>query len=344
MTRDVIVWLRVGAGLVLALVAAAGAVLSFASLEHAARPIFGGLAPLVPVTVDLLILGASLAFAAGAKVGRPMTGWRVTAHAAATGTVLLNAAASQHASEIPWHVAAPIVWSVIVELVGRELLGEWRAKHAPPRDRIPGRLWLIAPRESLRTWLWMARTGAGSHDAARLDVGLAAAVDEALRLTLGGRGPQVRRARRIIGRQLAAGSIEPVAVLDALGWSTGGDLPTGADPHLVLRAALAGAIDRGRPTPRGRSRRVAVVAPATDVAAVEQAAPPAASPVAALPVPERAPQRSEEELVAQLRAAIEAQELEPRPTVERARAWLGVRKETASRVRARVLEEPAGAG
>jgi hypothetical protein len=198
--------LRRAAVLVLAVVALVGAALSWLSLYEAARATFGDrMAAGFPLLVDALILGASLAYVAGAKVGRARAGWRLTAHAGVVATIVLNALASPDLASVPWHVAAPAVWSVLVEMTAREVLGEWKASHAAPRDRIPGRLWLTAPVESTRTWLRMARTGADRHAAARVDVGVNAAAVEALRLALP--GVRSRKVRRILARQIAGTSV-----------------------------------------------------------------------------------------------------------------------------------------
>ncbi|WP_369812511.1 DUF2637 domain-containing protein, partial [Kineosporia sp. A_224] len=242
---------------VLAAVAAAGAVLSFSSLYTAAAPVFGPvLAAGFPLLVDALCLGASLAYAAGATVGRPRAGWRLTAHAAAAGTIALNALAAHRLADVPWHVTAPATWSVLVELTARELLGTWRATHTAPRDQIPARLWLTAPIESTRTWLLMARTGTVTHAGARIDVGVHAAAVQALHLALPGR--RARRVRAVLRRQLRAGSLPPSAVLHALGWTSpdGGaavsstSAPAAVSPTTALRTALAGVLaDRTRPRP-----------------------------------------------------------------------------------------------
>jgi hypothetical protein len=64
--------LRFWARIVLVPVALIGAILSFQSLYQAAVPTFGQwLAAGFPLLVDLLILGASLQYVAGAKIGRP---------------------------------------------------------------------------------------------------------------------------------------------------------------------------------------------------------------------------------------------------------------------------------
>ena len=233
--------LRLIAGVILAVVAACGAVLSYRSLYVAAVPTFGRLAYGFPVLVDALVLGASLQYVAGVRAGRPRPGWRWTAHAGVAGTVALNALAAPTPGAVPWHVTAPLVWSVLVELTARDALGDWRAEHRVPQDRIPGRLWLTAPVESARTWLRMARMGVADHGAARTGVGVHAAAVEALRLSLPHRSG--REVRRVLARQLRAGSLAPVQVLDAIGWS-GGQV-SARDPGQVLRSALAAVLAGG---------------------------------------------------------------------------------------------------
>jgi len=61
--------------MVLTPVAGMGATLSFQSLYEAARPIFGTLAVGFPLLADMLILGSTLAYLAGAIAGPPLPGW-----------------------------------------------------------------------------------------------------------------------------------------------------------------------------------------------------------------------------------------------------------------------------
>jgi uncharacterized protein DUF2637 len=233
-------WARV----VLVPVAAIGAVLSFRSLYQAAVPTFGDyLAVGFPLLVDLLILGASLQYVAGAKVGRPMAGWRLTAHAGVVATLVLNALAAKTMGEVPWHVTAPAVWAVLVELTAKQVLGEWTATHAAKADRISLPLWMTAPIESVRTRLLMFRTGITDAHRARIAVGVNAAAREALRLALPRRN--ARRVRRIINRQLRAGSLAPVAILRPLGWTKGGVVLQNARPDVILQAVLQEILDPG---------------------------------------------------------------------------------------------------
>ncbi len=228
--------LRLASYLVLSAVAAAGAALSYQSLQSAAADVFPHrLAQVFPLLVDALIVGASLAYLAGAVIGRGRAGWRLTAHVGVGGTIFLNALAADTLLTVPWHIAAPIVWSALVELTARDLLGDYRAAHARP-DSIPFALWLTAPGESASTWLRVRRQAA--HASVRADVGAHAAAREALRMALPGRG--ARKVRRVISRQLRAGSITPAAVL-AQAVTIMGTVPAGT-PQAVLRDVLANAV------------------------------------------------------------------------------------------------------
>jgi hypothetical protein len=255
--------LRVWARIVLIPVAVIGAALSFDSLYRAAVPVFGDrLAYGFPLLVDALILGASLEYVAGAKVGRPHSGWRLTAHAGIAGTLALNALAAHTPAEVPWHIVAPAVWSVLVELTARQTLGEWKAAHKPPADAIPLRLWLTAFGESRRVWLRMARRLDGEQAAARLEVGQHAAAVEALRLDLPGR--RARRTRRILQDQLRVGSLHPADLPAILGWTTSTDSRTSLTPDTALRAALRATLLASGPHDLRAPREITPVGQAAD--------------------------------------------------------------------------------
>lgn len=196
---------------ILAVVAAAGAILSYESLRQKAAQIFGyPLAYGFPVAVDLLIVGASLAYLGGAMIGQGRPGWRLTAHAGVAATITLNALAADSWAGVPWHVAGPAVWSILVELIARDLLGDHIAATQQTFSKIPLALWLTAPRESAATWLRLRRQAA--HAATRARVGEHDAALELLRMAVPGR--QGRRTRKVIARQLRAGSVTPQAVVD----------------------------------------------------------------------------------------------------------------------------------
>lgn len=282
--------LRLASYLVLSAVAAAGAALSYQSLEAAAEDVFPHrLAQVFPLLVDALIVGASLAYLAGAVIGRGRAGWRLTAHVGVGGTIFLNALAADSLATVPWHIAAPIVWSALVELTARDLLGDYRAAHARP-DSIPFVLWLTAPGESASTWLRVRRQAA--HAAVRADVGAHAAAREALRMALP--GYRARRVRKVIARQLRAGSVTPAAVVDQA-VSIMGEVPT-ASAQAVLRDVLSNAVSR----PSGETL--------TPVTAVNPAQPARATGPAR---PDAHLVKARQQDIEHLRAAIGAASLSP---------------------------------
>lgn len=285
-TRTVGWWAR----RILAVVAVIGAVLSYKSLYLYAEPKIGREAALAfPLLVDALVLGASLQYIDGVRKGRPIAGWRLAAHIGVAGTIFLNFLAADGVwADVPVHVAAPIVWSVLVELTAREVLGDYRAAHDTPADRIPLRLWLSAPLESARTALLMARTGERSAAHARVLLGLHAAARQALRLAVP--GIEGRRVRRAVVVQLRAGSLDPRDLLDALGDH---DIGTdGADHRDVLRAVTRYVLTahppaappvKSRPTVKPKAPPVKVEVVAVDSVPVDSV------PVAPAAEPDTAP-------------------------------------------------------
>lgn len=231
--KDTDARLRRASTLVLSLVAIGGAVLSYSTLYHAAVPTFGAyLAAPFPLLTDALILGSTLRFIIGARQGQARNGWRVTSHAAVIGTVTLNAMASPSLVAVPWHIAAPLAWSVLVELSGRDVLGEYQAsvRSVARSERIPARLWVAAPVASVRTALLMARLGERSAVAARVSIAVHDASRQALRMAL----PDDRRTRAVIRRQLRSGVLRPERVVSAIGWTSGEAVSADA----VLRTVL----------------------------------------------------------------------------------------------------------
>ena len=86
--------------------------------------------------------GASLAYIASCRAGQPRIGWRWIAHGGVAGTVALNALAAPDLANVPWHIAAPLVWSVLVEMVARDATF---AGTPVPRPQVPMLLWITAP-------------------------------------------------------------------------------------------------------------------------------------------------------------------------------------------------------
>jgi hypothetical protein len=234
--------LRAAAMVVLVPVALIGAALSFHSIYDAAVPIFGvNLAVGAPAVVDLLVLGASLQYVAGAKIGRPLPGWKLTAYGGIAASLTLNALAAAQLGDVPWHVFAPAIWAILVELTAAEVLGEFEAVQHGSTARIPLTLWLTDPGDSARTKVLMLRTGLRDATEARTAVGVNAAAREALRLALPyWRG---RRVRRIIHRQLRTGSLPPAAILGPLGWDDDSATVPNTPAGRILREVLQGVLD-----------------------------------------------------------------------------------------------------
>jgi hypothetical protein len=261
--RSLYPWMLSVAAVFLVPVAVIGAVLSYSAQYERAAQLFGpDLGRIFPLQVDLFIAGASLAYLASALVGRPRQGWRLAAHVGVGLTLVLNAMTAQTSGDILWHLVSPLAWAACVELAAHHVLGEWRVAHEQPRDRIPLRLWISAPLESVRTWLIMSRLDLRGHAEARAHVGLHSAAREALILALPP-GRQGRRVRKVLKRQLRAGSLTPAQVLAPLGWTTA-DAPLGAlVPVEVLRYTLTDVLTRDQanqtttpvPSRRGGSSR-----------------------------------------------------------------------------------------
>ena len=217
---------------VLSVVAAIGAAASYLGLKAGFDPWFPApIAAALPVLVDGGILGASLRWLAGVRLGRPVHAWRLLAHAGVAVTIGLNAAASPGPGGIIWHVVAPASWAVLVELVARDAVGDHRAEQTTPLARIPLRLWVTSPVESARTWVHVARTTAAVD--ARREVAVHGAARTMLRLAT----PTLRgaRIRRELVRRMRSGVLAPQAVLDACAPRADGTRPGRED---ILRAAV----------------------------------------------------------------------------------------------------------
>jgi hypothetical protein len=226
--------LWIGSLVTLAPAAGVAAALSFESLYRVASPIFGPLAVGYPLLADTVILGATLAYLAGASSDAPHAGWRWTAHGGIAATLVLNALTASTPSGIVWHVIPPAVWSVLVEMTARQVTPDQRQREPGAAEPLPLWLWLMHPMESLRILLHMARTGQRSHRQARLEMARWQAAAFTLELSTPGR-PQ-RRVRRLLQRHLRAGTLNPRTVL-----ALANRLPEDADSKrhsLVLLEAL----------------------------------------------------------------------------------------------------------
>jgi hypothetical protein len=239
-------WLgRVLSGLLLVGIGAAGLVNSWgamyaAALSHTRGTRLGSVqvmgtsislaAATLPAVIDLLIAAASMRYLIGVRRRIPVAGWRVTAHTAIAASVLMNAAAAQRPSDWAWHVVAPLSLSVVIELFVRELLGTLGEVRREGRtDRIPLRLWITAPAESVRTWLMIARRVTGVQATARAETGQRRAAMLLVRIVLPGR--EHAATRRTLATLTRTGALTPSAVAVLVSGHR-------ADPSGILPAAL----------------------------------------------------------------------------------------------------------
>lgn len=247
--------IRWASRILVGLVALAAAVLSFVSLYEYAVPTFGPvLAVGFPLIVDLLIFGALASYVSSCRDGTPRYAWRLAAHGGVIGTVVLNGLAAPTPADVPLHIAAPIVWSLLIELVARDATF---AGNPPPPIRIPWTLWATAPIESFLSLVTLSRQS--GHTQARLDVGRAAAARESLRLALPGLRSWPTRA--VLRRMLRAGVLTPEALVARMSPIDSTDART---PRRVLRTVLRDVLapEPEAVPPDSEPERVSLPAPA----------------------------------------------------------------------------------
>lgn len=192
---------------ILVTVALSSAALSYEGVVAAVPQSFGPLRYVIPAVADALIAGASLRYITLTRNGRPASGWRTLAHTFVAVTLWLNILSTPTPSEVWWHIIGPLVWSALVELAARDILGELRATRTRlTPDVIPLRLWLTLPAESARAQ-WRILRANTTVEAARLRTEQAASSRDLLRAALPGK-PN-RRARRQILRRLWSGALDP---------------------------------------------------------------------------------------------------------------------------------------
>lgn len=242
----------------LPLPAAAGFLLSWAGMYSASELYHPGwAATILPGMVDVTILVASIFWVASVLMRRADGGWRLLAHAGVAASVYLNADAGYALyswAGVPWHVVAPLIWSAFIELLARTMAGRRRAEQGTGDDRLTLRLWLVKPRETFRTWLRMQQTGQLSANLARVEADRCHTAVLALRMKLP--AWRHRKMRRHVMGRLAAGSLPPGDVLQAVGWSgaeagrsgaVGKDDAAGAEA--VVIAALSSVLQSAPPRP-----------------------------------------------------------------------------------------------
>jgi len=166
-----------------------------------------------------------------------------------------------------FHAVPPALFAALVELRARKELGHAHTTKDAP-ERIPVRLWVTAPIESLQLAPWVARQN--SHSAQRVarerQMTALQALNIALPSTKGDKG-RTKIARSLVARQLKSGALDPRTLVEA----TGLDQTT---PHpgaeAVLRIALLSALG----APKTHSQHVINTGHTTGTPVPEHLLPP----------------------------------------------------------------------
>ena len=141
-------WLTVTVviGIMAALIALGGMVLSFRAVSAEMVPAFGSRwAWLVPIVVDLTVFvfsGVDLVLAR-LDMAHPMARW--TVYGATFGTVWLNYSAGGDAAGRTAHVLMPGIWVVFVELMRHVVRRQTSLATGTLREPIPAARWLLSP-------------------------------------------------------------------------------------------------------------------------------------------------------------------------------------------------------
>ena len=104
---------RYAAAIGVMVIAALGFVMSWDAVTGYARPSFSGMAPAIPLMLDLTVAVASLWYVLGALAdGKRRAGWRTLAHAAVAGTLAMNALAGLDGPRkyLALYLIGPAVW------------------------------------------------------------------------------------------------------------------------------------------------------------------------------------------------------------------------------------------
>ena len=145
-----------------ALLGLVGFVISFATVQEAARPAFGWLAFLVPLGVDLGIAVFSALDITLARLNMRIRWLRLIPWTLVGATIYLNIAGQHTLFGMVAHAVLPLLWVVAVE-VGAHVLRKRAGLADPARmDRVRASRWVLAPRSTFGLWrrmvLWEIRS------------------------------------------------------------------------------------------------------------------------------------------------------------------------------------------
>jgi hypothetical protein len=154
-------------GIMAALVALGGMVLSFRAVSGEMVPAFGTRwAWLVPIVVDLTVFvfsGVDLVLAR-LDMGHPLARW--TVYGATAGTVWLNYSAGGSAAGRTAHVLMPSIWVVFIELMRHVVRRQTNLATDSVREPIPAVRWIVSPWPTLKLWRRMVLWRQHSYTAA----------------------------------------------------------------------------------------------------------------------------------------------------------------------------------
>lgn len=170
-------------GIMAALIALGGMVLSFRAVSTEMVPAFGARwAWLVPIVVDLTVFvfsGVDLVLAR-LDMGHPLARW--TVYGATGGTVWLNYSAGGSAAGRVAHVLMPAIWVVFVELMRHVVRRQVNLATASHREPIPAARWLLSPWPTLKLWrrmvLWRINSYPRALDQEKMRLGAVATARE----------------------------------------------------------------------------------------------------------------------------------------------------------------------
>lgn len=154
-------------GIMAALIALGGMVLSFRAVSAEMAPAFGSKwAWLVPIVVDLTVFvfsGVDLVLAR-LDMGHPLARW--TVYGATAGTVWLNYSAGGSAAGRTAHVLMPSIWVVFIELMRHVVRRQTNLATGSVREPIPAARWIVSPWPTLKLWRRMILWRQHSYTAA----------------------------------------------------------------------------------------------------------------------------------------------------------------------------------
>ena len=178
-------WLTVAViiGIMAALIALGGMILSFRAVSAEMVPAFGARwAWLVPIVVDLTVFvfsGVDLVLAR-LDMSHPLARW--TVYGATGGTVWLNYAAGGSAAGRVAHVLMPSIWVVFVELMRHVVRRQVNLSTASHREPIPAARWFLSPWPTLKLWrrmvLWRINSYPRALDQEKMRLGAVATARE----------------------------------------------------------------------------------------------------------------------------------------------------------------------